>query len=242
MPTNYDAERELLAKATRVTILTGAGISAESGIPTFRDALTGLWENYNPEDLATEAAFRRNPQFVWDWYTFRREAVERVEPNAGHYALAEFGKRKPGTTLITQNIDGLHERAGSSGVLELHGNIHEAVCLERCSPDIYAARDVTADPRCPKCGAWLRPNIVWFGEMLPERTLALATAASQDCEVFLCIGTSALVHPAAALPSDAVCCGATLIEVNPNLTPLSQFANFQVQETSAKALPHLLAP
>ncbi len=242
MATSYDAERKLIAEAQRVTVLTGAGISAESGIPTFRDALTGLWENYNPEDLATEAAFRRNPQFVWDWYAFRRERVEKAAPNAGHYALAEFANRNPGTILITQNIDGLHARAGSPGVLELHGNIHQVRCVDRCSANTYVARDVTGYPHCPKCGAWLRPDIVWFGELLPEQILAQAAAASQECNVFLCVGTSALVQPAASLPNDAVCCGATLIEVNPNLTPVSEFANFQVRENSATALPQLLAP
>ena len=235
-------EREIVSKARRLTVLTGAGVSAESGIPTFRDALTGLWANYNPEDLATEAAFRRNPQFVWDWYAFRRERVEQAEPNAGHRALANFAERMPGTTLITQNIDGLHARAGSRNVLELHGNIHEVRCLEKCTRDIYAARDVNGHPRCPKCGAWLRPNIVWFGELLPEHTLAQAAAASQDCDVFLCVGTSALVHPAASLPNDAVCCGAILIEVNPQATPLSTHASYCLRETAAVALPALLSP
>lgn len=241
MAATYDEARAVLASAQRVTVLTGAGISAESGIPTFRDALTGLWANYNPEDLATEAAFRRNPQFVWDWYAFRRERVKSVQPNAGHYALAEFARAKPGTTLITQNVDGLHARAGSTDILELHGNIHQVRCLERCSSDIYQASDVADEPRCPRCGAWLRPHIVWFGEMLPEQTFAQAAEASQSCDVFLCIGTSALVQPAAALPSDAVCCGASLIEVNPHPTPLSKFATYQIREKSAVALPDLLA-
>src|SRR5271163_388640 len=146
--------KQAVRSAKRITVLTGAGISAESGIPTFRDALTGLWENYEPEDLATEEAFRRNPQLVWDWYKMRREAVEQALPNPGHVALAQLQRRCPRTVLITQNVDGLYAKAGSPEPLELHGNIHRAKCLEGCSERRFQAAAV-GNPKCPACGAWL---------------------------------------------------------------------------------------
>src|SRR5262245_45589091 len=183
---------ELLRRASRVAALTGAGISAASGIPTFRDAQTGLWARFRPEELATPAAFRRDPQLVWDWYEWRRGLVARAAPNAGHRALARLQARLPAFVLITQNVDGLHQRAGSRTVIELHGNIARNKCF---------AEDLVVDqwdpsarpPRCPRCGASLRPDVVWFGEALPAQALAAAEAAAQDCEVFFSIGTSALV-------------------------------------------------
>jgi NAD-dependent deacetylase len=234
------AAKQALRDAKRITVLTGAGISAESGVPTFRDALTGLWANYNAEDLATEEAFRRNPQFVWDWYKMRREIVERAIPNPGHLALAQLQRRCPRTVLITQNVDGLHVKGGSSDLLELHGNIHHVKCLEGCSIKRFPAAAVEK-PRCPSCGAWLRPDVVWFGEMLPEETLRKATSASHTCDVFLCVGTSALVHPAASLPLEAIARGATLIEINASSTPLSTAAAFVLAGAAAKILPELLA-
>lgn len=233
------AAKQAVRDANRITVLTGAGISAESGVPTFRDALTGLWANYNPEDLATEAAFRRDPQLVWDWYKMRRGTVERAIPNPGHLALAQLQRRCPRTVLITQNVDGLHAKSGSSEPLELHGNIHYVRCLEGCSTKRFQAAAVEK-PTCPTCGAWLRPDVVWFGEMLPEETLRKATNASHTCDVFLCVGTSALVHPAASLPLEAVARGATLIEVNLSPTPLSKVANFVLAGAAAKILPELL--
>jgi NAD-dependent deacetylase len=236
----FHTEGDILRSARKIAILTGAGISTESRIPTFRDALTGLWARHNPEDLATEEAFRRNPQMVWDWYAYRREKVENAKPNAGHCALAELQKQKPGTTLITQNVDGLHELAGSVDTLELHGNIHHVKCLENCGSQTFLAREISGT-RCPSCGAWLRPAVVWFGESLPETTLARAFAAARNCDVFLCIGTSALVHPAASLPLEALRNGATLIEVNPSSTPLTEAAHSVITATAAYSLPKLVA-
>jgi NAD-dependent deacetylase len=206
----------LLNKARRVAVLTGAGISAESGIPTFRDALSGLWARYNPEELATPEAFEQNPALVWDWYAERREAVSRCAPNPGHYALAELENRIPEFLLITQNVDGLHAAAGSRRMVELHGNIRRV----KCSSDggvVEAWSDVDRPPPCPRCGAPLRPDVVWFGEMLPEAEFARATEAARRAEVFLSIGTSNLVEPAASLPWLAHRHGATVIVVNPRM-------------------------
>ncbi len=197
---DLEKARAALAKAQRIAVLTGAGISAESGIPTFRDALTGLWEKFRPEDLATPEAFAANPKFVWEWYLFRRGMVEKAEPNAGHRALVELEQRAEQFTLITQNVDGLNVRAGSRNVIELHGNI-------------MRTRYVDGNPR---------PDVVWFGEMLPEGALEAAVRAAGECEVFLSVGTSGVVEPAASLAFHALQSGATVIEINPQPTPLSR--------------------
>ena len=196
--------RDLLEHATAVAVLTGAGISAESGIPTFRDALTGLWENFRPEDLATPEAFEADPKLVWDWYAWRREKVREARPNAGHEALATLERRcrdrDVDFTLVTQNVDGLHRAAGSLRVIELHGNIRRVKCFDRHHPvESWAEGD--AVPTCPTCGSLLRPDVVWFGEGLPSDALAGAIAAARTCDVFLCVGTSTVVEPAASLPS-----------------------------------------
>ena len=202
-----------LRGARRVMVLTGAGISAESGIPTFRDALTGLWANFNAEDLATPEAFARQPAVVWDWYASRRESVRRAKPNAGHRALVDLARRVPHCTLVTQNLDGLHQRAGSAGVGELHGNILRS----RCSRENVVVDEPApgpSPPPCPRCGAPLRPDVVWFGEVLPFEALAAAEEAAATCEVLLSVGTSNLVVPAASLPWMAAARGATVIVVN----------------------------
>lgn len=230
-----------LRKAQRVCVLTGAGISAESGIPTFRDALTGLWEKFNPEDLATPEAFERDPKFVWDWYEFRRELILKVEPNPGHYALAELAHLVPSLTLVTQNVDGLHQRAGSRGVLEYHGNI----LRDRCTVEqIIADRSEDSRrgmPRCAACGGLLRPDVVWFGEAIPAGPMLAAAEAAQDCDVFLSVGTSSLVYPAAGLAETALGRGARVIEINPNRTDLSAAADFVLAGPSGVLLPRLLA-
>ena len=208
--------RALLAKARRVAALTGAGISAESGIPTFRDALTGLWARFNPEELATPQAFERNPTLVWDWYAERRAKVAACRPNPGHLALAELERRSPEFLLITQNVDGLHEAAGSRKLVELHGNIRRV----KCSRDGGIVETWSAGerpPKCPRCGGLLRPDVVWFGEMLPEREFARASLAARNAEVFLSIGTSNLVEPAASLTWQAHEHGATVVIVNPDM-------------------------
>jgi len=229
---------ERLAAAHRVAVLTGAGISAESGIPTFRDALTGLWARYDPQELATPEGFARNPKLVWEWYAARRASIAGVQPNPGHAALAALEKRFEQFTLVTQNIDSLHQRAGSREVVELHGNIARV----KCSIEQIIVSDFPADespPRCP-CGAFLRPDVVWFGEMLPAEALAKAEAAAEQCEVFLSIGTSAQVYPAAELPLRALSAGATVVEINPERTALSRHVHFALQGSAGAILPQLL--
>jgi NAD-dependent deacetylase len=229
-----------LRKARHVCVLTGAGVSAESGVPTFRDALTGLWEKFNPEDLATPEAFERDPKFVWDWYEFRRELVRKAEPNAGHYALAELARLIPRLTLVTQNVDGLHQRAGSRGVLEYHGNI----LRDRCTIEQLIA-DRSEDsrhglPRCAACGGLLRPDVVWFGEAIPTGPMLAAAEAAEHCDVFLSVGTSSQVYPAAGLAAIARDAGATVIEVNPGTTSLSHTAHVALTGASGVLLPHLV--
>ena len=229
-----------LAKARHVCVLTGAGTSAESGIPTFRDAMTGLWSKFRPEDLATPDAFERDPQLVWGWYEWRRELVRGAEPNAGHHALATLAGRIPRLTLVTQNVDGLHQRAGSRGVIEYHGNILQ----DRCSVEqVVAQRSPGASqglPHCATCGGLLRPNVVWFGEMIPRDALLRADAAAQECDLVLSVGTSSLVYPAAALAETALARGIPLIEVNPNPTDLSSRADWVLAGPSGRLLPELL--
>jgi NAD-dependent deacetylase len=225
-------------------VLTGAGISAESGIPTFRDAATGLWARFDPEQLATEAGFRADPPLVWRWYAWRRELVANAQPNAGHRALAEAAERFDRLTVITQNVDGLHRRAGSDPLIELHGSIQLTTCLERCGYREQNPERVPAGepPRCPRCGSWLRPGVVWFGEMLDEARLDEAAAAAADCDVMLVVGTSGLVYPAAGLPASARRTGATIITVNPESTELDALAAASVRGNAAGVLPALLAP
>jgi NAD-dependent deacetylase len=230
-----------LRKARHVCVLTGAGISAESGIPTFRDVLTGLWANFKPEDLATPEAFERDPKFVWDWYEFRRELIRKAEPNPGHFALAQLAGRVPRFTLVTQNVDGLHQRAGSTGVLEYHGNILRDRC---CAEQIIADRSEDSRhglPRCAACGGLLRPDVVWFGEAIPRGPMLAAAEAAANCDVFLSIGTSSLVYPAASLAQSALRAGATVIEINPTRTDLSPAADVVLAGPSGEILPRLLA-
>jgi NAD-dependent deacetylase len=230
---------DALSGAGRVVALTGSGVSAESGVPTFREAQTGLWERFDPQELATPEAFIRDPRLVWDWYEWRRRLVERAEPNAGHLALAGFGWRLPAFTLVTQNVDGLHQRAGSGEVLELHGNILRSKCSwEGTMVDDYAP--VEAPPPCPSCGAPLRPDVVWFGEGLPTGAFEAASEAARACDVFLSIGTSSLVYPAAALPFEALEKGAVLVEVNPDETPLSAYADHVLRGPAGEMLPRLV--
>jgi NAD-dependent deacetylase len=226
--------------ARRVAVLTGAGVSAESGIPTFRDAQTGLWARFRPEELATPEAFERDPRLVWDWYEWRRELVAGAQPNAAHRALARMQACAPAFVLITQNVDGLHQRAGVRGVVELHGNIHRNKCF--AEGVVVEERAVTGDrpPRCPRCGAPLRPDVVWFGESLPAEALARAEAAARDCDLFFSIGTSAAVYPAAQLPVAALESGATLVEVNKDPTPLTRLATFSLLGPAGELLPQLV--
>jgi len=232
---------DCLRSARHVAVLTGAGISAESGVPTFRDALSGLWAKYRPEVLATPEAFVRNPGLVWEWYTWRRELVRTVQPNEGHRALARLADRFETFTLITQNVDGLHQRAGSREVIELHGNLARVKCFEQGHIIADWQEDGTVPPRCPRCQGRLRPDVVWFGEALPEAGLAAAFAAASDCDVFFAIGTSGLVHPAADLPLAALRAGRPVVELNPEPTPLSRRCTYQLRGNSGAILPVLVA-
>jgi len=232
---------QALRAARHIVASTGAGISAESGVPTFRDAQTGLWSQFRPEELATPEAFQQNPKLVWDWYAWRRELVGRAEPNPGHRALAALEGIVPRFTLITQNVDSLHRRAGSRDVLELHGNILQA----RCSSEgtLVAEWEDTAEtpPRCPSCNGLLRPNVVWFGEALPADALARAFMASRTCDVFLSIGTSTAIAPASSLPFEAQAAGALVVELNPDTTPLTRQADHVLRGPAGELLPLLVA-
>ena len=238
--------RQLLRHAAHIAVLSGAGISAESGVPTFRDAQTGLWARFRPEELATEAAFRRHPERVWDWYAERRASLAAVQPNAGHLALAGFERRHPGRlTVITQNVDGLHQRAGSQGVLALHGSLAEDRWLDPCALHRQGACDVAQaepgrPPRCPQCGNPVRPAVIWFGEMLPEDALRQAEQAARRCDVMLVVGTAGAVYPAAGLAHQARAVGAQVIIVNPHPSELDELAHLRLAGTAAQMLPRLL--
>jgi len=231
--------REWVRAARRIAVLTGAGMSAESGVPTFRDAQTGLWAKYRPEDLASEDAFRADPGMVWEWYQMRRQMIAKVEPNAGHRALAAFERRHPGRlTLVTQNVDGLHQRAGSQGVLALHGNIADDKWLDEprdCCVSQAAARG--RPPRCATCGNLMRPAVVWFGETLPVAALRAAEAAAADCDLMLVVGTSGVVYPAAGLARMA---SGRVVVINPQPSDLDDAAHEVLRGTAATLLPQLL--
>lgn len=229
-----------LRAAERVAVLTGAGVSAESGIPTFRQAQTGLWARYDPTELATPQAFLRNPRLVWDWYAYRRQIVNEARPNPAHYALVDLEQHYPDFSLITQNIDGLHWRAGSRDIFELHGNIERTRCFE-CGTYAKGWDDEgEIPPRCGHCGGLLRPDVVWFGEGLPERELHMAYTAAERAQVFLSIGTSAIVQPAASLPLIAKRAGAYVVEINPEETALSIMADCWLQYKAGELLPTLV--
>jgi NAD-dependent deacetylase len=226
-----------LRTARKIVALTGAGISAESGLATFRDAQTGLWSKFKPEELATAEAFQRNPKLIWDWYACRREQALEAEPNAGHFALAEMEKRTPEFLLVTQNVDGLHARAGSKRIVELHGNIHRFRCFENdCTSDNF---DVEQG-RCRSCNGNLRPGVVWFGEMLPVDAIETAVTTAETCDVFFSIGTSSMVYPAADLWRRAKDSGAIVIEINKDPTPLTPLADHSLHGKAGEILPALL--
>lgn len=242
-PDEFVFAPELLARlksARHVAVLTGAGVSAESGVPTFRDAQTGLWAKYKPEELATPEAFRANPRMVWEWYQSRFNAVSAVEPNPGHHALVVMQDIFPKFTLITQNVDGLHERAGSRKVLELHGNITKYKCMDCGIPLAIADAPLGTPPSCPCDKSYYRPDVVWFGENLPIDALDAAQEAARDCDVFFCIGTATVVYPAAELPFSAKRRGAIVVEVNRDATPLTEEADYILRGPSGVVLPALV--
>ena len=259
---------DILKKAQRVGVLTGAGISAESGIPTFRGK-DGLWNKYDPVDLATLEAFRSNPLKVWQWYLWRMWLISKAKPNAGHLSLAEMEKLFPAFLLITQNVDGLHRLAGSKNLVELHGNIFEGKCrdcgkvfgeeefselfaladrkrLEKMSEEEFKRVVLNSLkeeelPACPICGSIVGPGVVWFGESLPEDALERAFAFAEKSDVFFSVGTSAVVQPAASVPLIAKRQGAVLVEVNPEETPLSPYCDFVFRASASEVLPGILS-
>jgi NAD-dependent deacetylase len=229
-----DAARGVLKAASKIAVLTGAGVSAESGIPTFRSN-GGFWQQYRFEDLATPQAFARDPKFVWTWYEERRRSIAIARPNAGHMALAELERRVALFTLITQNIDGLHDLAGSKKIIKLHGDIWTVRCLKCGMERVDRSELNDLPPRCG-CGGMLRPGVVWFGEMLPEGALERATEAVEAADVLIVAGTSAQVYPAAGLIPMA----RTVIEINPEETPYSDEVTFSIRGLSADVLPRLI--
>jgi NAD-dependent deacetylase len=232
--------RSWIKKADAIAVLTGAGISAESGVPTFRGA-AGLWKQFRPEDLATPEAFARHPELVWEWYDWRRSLISKAQPNPGHCAIAGFERRAPKCTLITQNVDGLHQRAGSQSVVELHGSIWRlrcTVCNREWSDETVPLAHLP--PTC-SCGGLARPAVVWFGESLPAQAWCRAEQAAKSCDVFLVVGTSALVYPAAGLASLARSSGAKLIEINAEQTVLSNVADLALTGLAGEILPAILS-
>ena len=232
-----------LLNANKILVLTGAGMSAESGVPTFRDAQSGLWSKFRPEELATPEAFRDHPQIVWDWYADRRENIDRVSPHAGHIALVELEQHFETLLVVTQNVDGLHQQAGSGEVIELHGNIMLSVCSEtgRKIETSWIESNPGRPPASPHHPRGLaRPGVVWFGESLPLDAMNRAMTAASHCDVCFSIGTSTLVQPAASLPLIALDTGACVIEINPAPTPLSDMATFSLQATAAEALTAIM--
>lgn len=237
----------LLAGASRVVALTGAGMSQESGVPTFRDALTGLWARYDPQQLATVAAFQDDPGRVFGWYLERWRRTREVQPHAGHGALAELSALFEDLTVVTQNVDGLHRRAGSTEVIELHGALDAFRCLDRGHrfdagrlEGLEPGEDGRVEPpECVECGSPVRPGVVWFGEFLPPAALESAWHAVERCDVLLVIGTSVLVYPAAELPHIALAQGAAVIEINPDRTPLTTSVDLFWSARAGVALPAL---
>lgn len=238
-----------LRKAKHVVVFTGAGISAESGIPTFRDKLTGLWENFDVEMLATPDAFRRNPAEVWGWYEWRRKLVMDAQPNRGHLAIARLSALIPTVTVITQNVDDLHERAGSTGVVHLHGSLFTPKCFACARPYAIPSKEpVISDggrnvepPRCAHCHGRIRPGVVWFGESLPATAYGDTKQAVRECDVLFSIGTSAQVFPAAVIPFEAAERGSTVIQVNPVETSLDSVAQFTLRGQAGPVLDSLVS-
>lgn len=231
---------DTLRHARHIVVFTGAGVSAESGIPTFRDAQTGLWAQFRAEDLATPEAFRRDPVTVWNWYAWRRELMREVWPNPAHLAIARLERLVEKVNVITQNVDGLHRAAGSSEVIELHGNIWNNFCSE-CKRPAYALPDTTdVPPRCPHCNARLRPGVVWFGESLPQEAWMRAAEAVESAHAFFCVGTSSLVEPAASLPRLARERDCPVIQINPEATSHDEIAQYVLRGKAGEVLPPLL--
>ena len=238
----------VLKAAKDVVIFTGAGVSAESGIPTFRDALTGLWERFDAQDLATPGAFRKDKELVWGWYEWRRMQVLKAHPNPAHLAIAELSQHVPKLTVITQNVDDLHERAGSRNVVHLHGSLHQPRCFA-CGHAHVFPLEVPQEPEggrrlkppvCCRCGGYVRPGVVWFDEDLPQRELHAANAHAKGCDLFFSVGTSGMVSPAAQIPMLAKQAGAKLVQINPTATQLDAVCTWSLHGAAGEFLPQLL--
>ncbi|HLR12980.1 MAG TPA: NAD-dependent deacylase [Burkholderiaceae bacterium] len=243
---------DILEQAQRIVVFTGAGASAESGIPTFRDALTGLWENFDPAQLATPEAYYANPDLVWAWYEWRRQLVRRCQPNAGHYAMAALQDHAEQVTVVTQNVDDLHERAGSRDVVHLHGSLHHPYCSDCARLHSFSGAEsdgapLAAEPQggmpppaCVACGGMVRPGVVWFGESLPTAEWQRAHEEIAECDVLFSVGTSSVVYPAADLPRQAREAGATVIQVNPSETGLESWVHYNLAGPAGELLPALI--
>lgn len=227
-----------LKKCRRLMIFTGAGVSAESGIRTFRDEMDGLWKEYSVEDVVSIEGYRRNPELVWRWHEWFKEVAHKAKPNPAHRAIAAVSELVPQLDVVTQNIDGLHQRAGSKNVILLHGDINRIKC-SRCNYETDEWEKSEKQLKCPKCGAGLRHDIVWFGEQLPEDALTYAMHAATTDDVVIAIGTSSVVYPAAQIPFLAKQSGARVVVVNPDDTPLTQIADDFIKATAGVALPEL---
>ncbi len=228
-----------LREARQVTVLTGAGVSAESGVPVFRGP-GGLWRQFWPEDLATPEAFGRQPELVWEWYLWRRERIAAAAPHAGHRMIAGLERARRGVTLLTQNVDGLHQRAGSTAPVELHGNLWRVRCAGGCGEtEEDGAEELPRTMFRCRCGDWMRPSVVWFGEALDRAVLQAASEAVERADVLLVVGTSAVVYPAAALPEAARRRGARVVEINVDETPLTARADAVLRGPAGEILPAL---
>lgn len=236
-----------LRNTKSLVVLTGAGVSKESGVPTFRDAMDGLWAKYDPTELGTPEAFRRNPKLVWDWYEHRRKMLDGIQPNPGHLAMAALETLVPQVVVITQNVDGLHHAAGSADVIRLHGDITRHKCFFNCEGDPTPVDirtlewDIEAGPpACPYCGRWVRPDVVWFTEHLPAAALSRALDLAHTCDTMLVVGTSGVVQPAAMLPYEAKHNGAYVIDVNPVPDEITPIADLFLEGPSGQVLPRVI--
>lgn len=245
---NLEKIKILLGEAKHVVVFTGAGVSAESGVPTFRDRSTGLWENYPIADLATPGAFRKNRSVVWGWYEWLRMVIMKAQPNPAHIAIAGLAQRVPKLTLITQNVDDLHERAGSQDVIHLHGEIQRPRCFACMRPYTFASGIPDEPeggrwldpPRCTRCNGYIRPGVVWFGEKLPQEKWDMASKACSECDLMFVIGTSVLVQPAASLPDLALARDVPIIQINPKHNSLSHSSRFNLLRAAGEVMPLLV--
>ena len=240
---SLDAIASLVREAREIVIFSGAGLSADSGIPTFRDGATGLWNKVDPDEVASIEGFMRNPALVWNWLLQLKKLVDDKRPNAGHQALAHLEHicRRQQLTVITQNIDGYHSRAGNAQVLEVHGTVHRLRCQDRCGFSAAWEKSAVEPFSCPRCGAAVRPDLVLFGEMLDEQIFGSAEMRSLTADLFFCVGTSFTVHPAALLPVWARRAGATVVEVNPHPTSLSAVADYSIRSGASEFFSALSA-